>query len=172
VSPRFVLVSRWRLEATPERVWNLQSRPEDYPGWWPHLTRAERLGVADGSAVGARYRFQWRSGLGYGLHIVMTTTRSERLRAIEGDAAGDLRGIGLWLTEDKGPDAVCLSYRWDMELAKPWMRLAATLLRPIFAWRHFKVMAAGARGMAQRLGCGLADLREWSGITPLTASPG
>lgn len=171
MSPRLVLVSRWRLETTRERLWELLSHPQDWPGWWPHLASVEPLGAGDAEGIGARRGFRWRSGLGYGVSVVMTTTRVERLREIEAAAGGDLRGIGLWVIEQDGPGAVRLTYRWDVELAKPWMRLCAPLLRPVFAWRHFTVMRTGARGMAQHLGCRLGKIEEWSTITSLAPTP-
>ncbi len=164
MSPRLVLVSRWRLETTREALWELLSHPTDWPAWWSHLQRVEPLAAGNAAGIDARHRFHWRSGLGYGFSIVMTTTRSERLREIEGAAAGDLRGVGLWVIEEDGPGAVRLTYRWDVELEKSWMRLSAPVLRPIFAWRHFAVMASGARGMARRLGCRLGTMEEWSVI--------
>lgn len=174
MSPRLVLVSRWRLETTRERLWELLGRPEDWPGWWPHLASVEQISAGNAEGIGARRRLHWRSGLGYGFFVVMTTTRAERLREIEAVAGGDLRGIGLWVIEQDGPGAVRLTYRWDVELAKPWMRLSAPLLRPVFAWRHFAVMGSGARGMAQRLGCRLGEIQEWSAITSpaANATPG
>ena len=174
MSPRLVLVSRWRLETTPERLWELLSRPEDWSGWWPYLASVEPLAAGNAEGIGARRRFRWRSGLGYGFSVVMTTTRAERLREIEAAAEGDLRGIGLWVIEHDGPGAVRLTYRWDVDLAKSWMRLAAPLLKPVFAWRHFAVMGSGARGMARRLGCRLGEIQEWSAITSLApnATPG
>lgn len=171
---RLVLVSRWRLETTAERVWELLSHPEDWPAWWPQLASVERLAPGNAAGIDAQHRFRWRSGLGYGFAIVITTTRAERPRELEGAADGDLRGIGLWVVEQDGPGAVRLTYRWDVELAKPWMRLTAPLLRPLFAWRHFAVMRAGARGMARRLACRPGEVEEWSTIASAAphAAPG
>ena len=164
MSTRLILVSRWRLETTPERIWQLLSRPQKWPDWWTHLASVEPLVAGDAEGIGASHRFHWCSGLGYGISLVITTTRSLHLREIEGVAGGDLRGIGLWVIEEDEPGAVRLTYRWDVELAKPWMRFFAPLLRPVFAWRHFTVMSCGARGMAQRLGCRLGEIEEWSTI--------
>lgn len=47
------------------------------------------------------------------------------------------------------------------------MRRLAPLLRPVFAWRHFAVMASGAQGMARQLGCQLSGIEEWSVISPI-----
>jgi len=166
---RFVLISRWRLRTTPARLWELLVQPADWPAWWPHLATVRQLAAGDREGIGARYAFCWRSGIGYTLRIVMTTVRAASCCELEGAASGDVSGIGLWLIEPDGPDALRLTYRWDIELDRPWMRLCAPLLRAVFARRHFAVMAAGARGMARQLACTLDELEEWSAITPAAA---
>jgi len=166
---RFVLISRWRLQTSPARLWELLVRPADWPAWWPHLATVCQLATGDRDGIGARYAFRWRSGLGYTLRIVMTTMRATSCCELEAAASGDVSGIGLWLIEPDGSDAVRLTYRWDIELDRPWMRLCAPLLRGVFARRHFAVMAAGARGMAHRLACRLGEIEEWSAITPAAA---
>jgi hypothetical protein len=167
VSTRFVMISRWRLETTRERIWSLLTEPTGWPDWWPHLRSVSRLDRGEPDGAGARHSFVWRSGLGYRLRIVMTTTRTQRLRELEASASGDLRGIGLWLIEDDAPGALRLTYRWDVELNRPWMRLLAPLLQGVFARRHFAVMASGAAGMARQLGCRRSPTEEWSTITRL-----
>lgn len=171
MNPRFVLVSSWQLESPREAVWRLLDAVQDWPSWWPHLERVERLGRGATEDGGMRHSFRWRSGFGYGFSIVMTTTRAERPRELEGRADGDLRGTGLWVLDEAGPGATRLAYRWDVELVKPWMRLLAPLLRPLFARRHFAVMDAGACGMAGRLGCRVSRLGEWSGFPSAIVRP-
>lgn len=162
-----MLISRWRLQVARERLWGLLLNPTEWPDWWPHLAGVERRAPGGDEGLGAEHAFRWRSGVGYELRVVMTTRRVERFRELEGTADGDLRGIGLWIIEDDAPDAVRLTYRWDVELRKPWQRCLTPLLRPLFAYRHFVVMRGGAKGMASRLGCRLSHVEEWSGITPL-----
>lgn len=157
MSLRFRLDSTWRLEAPRARIWRLLENVEDWPSWWPFLESARRLEGDGPESIGARYRFRWRSGLGYRLSIIMTTTRSEPPGLLEGGADGDLRGNGRWRLEDAGPGVTQLTYGWDVEPAKPWMRLLAPLLRPVFVQRHFAVMDAGARGMARKLDCRLIE---------------
>ena len=167
VSRRFVMISRWRLETTAERLWQLLTRPTQWPDWWPCLRRVSELAGGDSEGIGARHAFFWRSGLGYTLRIVMQTTRAARARELEVTASGDLQGIGLWLIEDDGPGAVRVTYRWDVELGRPRMRLLAPILRGVFARRHFAVMASGAAGMARQLCCRLSQREEWSSTSRL-----
>lgn len=172
IGQRFVMISRWRLETSAERLWQVLARPTQWPAWWPGLLRVDELAGGDGEGIGARHAFVWCSGLGYRLQLVMRTTRVARARELEATASGDLQGIGLWLIEADGPHAVRLTYRWDVELRRPWMRLLAPLLRGVFARRHFALMASGAVGMARQLGCHLSQSEEWSAINRLTDESG
>ena len=49
------------------------------------------------------------------------------------------------------------------------MRLAAPLLRPVFAWNHFAVMRAGANAMARTIGCRLLRYQDYSFAPKTTA---
>ena len=166
--PRLVLISNWTLAAGSERVWSLLTAVDDWPGWWPHLRESRRLSIGDAAGVGEATHFVWRSGLGYRLGITMTTVRVAHGREIEAVADGDVAGRGLWVLEPVATDRMRLTYRWEVALRRPWMRLLAPLLAPVFSRRHFAVMRAGAAGMAERLGCSLSDYRDWSG-RPLPA---
>ena len=160
---RFILTSRWRLQASAEQVWTLLTAIEEWPRWWRYV-RAARIESRGGTNhVGDVARIDWGSALAYGVHLRVTTTHAERPRHLEGRADGDLNGRGVWLIEPADGATVDVTYRWDVELRRPWMRRLAPLLRPLFEWNHFVVMRAGARGMAERLGCRLSGLREWSG---------
>lgn len=151
---KFVLLSRWKLAAPPEVVWELLRSPEEWPQWWPYVRSVTLVRPGTEDDLGARRRFVWGSLLGYGLALDITTTRVLRHRELEGVAGGDLDGVGTW---ELAPWAAGtrVGYRWEVDLRKRWMRLAAPLLAPVFAWNHHAVMRAGARGMARRLGCGL-----------------
>lgn len=154
MSRGFILVSRWSLHAPVDAVWELLRKPEEWPEWWPYLRAVSLLHPGGDEDLGARRRFVWGSLLGYGLTFDITTTRVLRHRELEGNADGDVNGIGTWRL---APHAVAteVNYRWQVELGKRWMRLAAPHLAPVFAWNHHGVMRAGARGMASRLGCRL-----------------
>ena len=43
-------------------------------------------------------------------------------------------------------------YTWRVELTRPWMRVMAPMLAPVFRWNHNGVMRAGAEGLARHLG--------------------
>ena len=48
-------------------------------------------------------RYTWRSRLPYALDFEMTTTRVEKPHLLEGEAKGELAGVGRWrLFEEDG----------------------------------------------------------------------
>ncbi len=161
-----VLISRWRLDTSRDRLWKLLTDATAWPSWWPHLASVYPLSGGDAAGVGSRHAFLWRSGIGYTLRIVMTTTRATPCRELEAKATGDVNGIGVWVIEDDAAGSLRLTYRWEVELSRPWMRWLAPLLRPLFARRHFAVMACGAHGMARQLGCRASEIEEWSAAPP------
>lgn len=161
---RFVLISRWPLATTRERAWAVLTAPETWPRWWPALASVRCLEAGGPDGIGAVREFRWHSGVGYRITFAMATVRVGRLREIEGAASGDVRGQGLWLLEDAGAAGIFLTYRWAVDLERPWLRLAAPLLRPLFIRRHFAVMRSGARGMARHLDCAIGKVEEWAAL--------
>lgn len=166
---RFVLISRWRLHCAPSLAWDLLTHLEGWPQWWPHVRHVRMLRRAAPGETGTHTELTWRTPLGYAIRIDALNTRTERFPdghgEIEGISRGDLQGHGLWLIEPVGEHAVDLTYRYQVELTRPWMRRLAPCLSAVFAWSHFTVMRAGAQGMARQLGCKVSELVNWRGGT-------
>ena len=84
----------------------------------------------------------------------MRTTKVERPNLLEGDASGELAGLGRWrLFEQGGVTAVL--YEWNVHTTRAWMNLLAPVARPIFAVNHDYVMRNGGQGLARLLGAPL-----------------
>lgn len=148
----FELTNEWHLALPIDRVWDLIAATQDWPRWWRAVARVEQLqaGAADG--LGAIHRMHWKTALPYSLAFDVETVRVEKHREIEGRAFGELDGTGLWTFEET-PEGTAARYLWRVEVTKPWMRLMAPVLRPVFAWNHHKVM-----------GWGETDARKWLSI--------
>ncbi len=142
----FELVTDWRVEAPIERVWAALLAVEDWPQWWPMVRQVSLLMPGDAQGLGAVRRLRWATALPYSLAFDMETVRVEPLTLIEGLASGELDGVGRWtLTADGSGTRV--RYDWQVAATKPWMRVLAPLLRPVFAWNHGVVMARGLEGL-------------------------
>jgi len=146
----FILISDWRIAAPLERVWDALNDPTGWPRWWRYVASVDKLAGGDADGIGARYRFHWTSRLPYSINIdthVVEVTKPQLIRA---SASGDVEGEGIWRLRSDG-DATAVQYTWHVHLDRPWMRWLAPLLRPMFAWNHNALMAAGEEGLNRHL---------------------
>jgi len=121
------------------------------------VTSAETVVAGDENGVGQVGRYSWHSKLPYDLDFTMTTTRVEKPHLLEGEATGELAGVGRWrlFAEDGGTAVTAVVYEWNVRTTKPWMNAIAPLAAPVFAWNHDWVMRNGGEGLAHLLGCRL-----------------
>jgi uncharacterized protein YndB with AHSA1/START domain len=150
-------LTTWCLEAPRERVWEAIWDSESWPEWWRGVTAAEKVSDGDESGVGQVGRYSWRSRLPYDLDFTMTTTRVERPHLLEGEASGELAGVGRWrlFEEEYSSSVTAVVYEWNVHTTKPWMNAIAPIAAPFFAWNHDWVMRNGGEGLARLLGCRL-----------------
>jgi uncharacterized protein YndB with AHSA1/START domain len=158
--PEYSFLTTWCLEAPRERVWDAIWDSERWPDWWRGVVASKHLVEGDETGLGQVGRYTWRSKLPYNLDFEMTTTRVRKPHLLEGQAKGELAGVGRWrLFEENGgagdgPVTVAV-YEWIVHTTKPWMNLLSPVARPVFAWNHDWVMRNGAEGIARLLGCRL-----------------
>src|SRR5436190_11940412 len=151
---RYEFLTTWVLEAPRERVWQAIWESERWPHWWRGVERVVELEPGAEGGVGQLSRYTWRSRLPYDLDFEMRTTRVQPPRLLEGEASGELAGLGRWrLFEEDSATAVV--YEWQVGTTKRWMNALAPLARPAFEWNHDWVMRNGGRGLAGLLGCRL-----------------
>jgi uncharacterized protein YndB with AHSA1/START domain len=150
----YEFLTTWVLAAPRQRVWEAIYDSDAWPRWWRGVVEAEREDAGDKAGIGQIGRYVWRSKLPYNLEFRMRTTRIEPPHLLEGQASGELEGVGRWrLFEDDSSTAVI--YEWNVHTTRPWMNLLAPVARPIFAWNHDWVMRNGGTGLAGLLGCEL-----------------
>jgi Polyketide cyclase / dehydrase and lipid transport len=146
----FDLVSHWRVPGPPAEVWPVLAALQHWPAWWPQVRAVRVLRPGDEQGIGRVCRIDWRTRLGYGFTIEVEAVEAvphERLRA---RSRGAMRGEGIWLLRADGTHTE-LTYLWRVDLQRPWMRLAAPLLAPLFRWNHEGVMRAGQAGLVRHL---------------------
>jgi uncharacterized protein YndB with AHSA1/START domain len=151
-------LTTWLLDAPREKVWDAIYDSEKWPEWWHGVLEAEKLEEGDAAGIGQYGRYVWKSKLPYRLEFFVRSTRVERPHLLEGEASGELAGVGRWrLFEGPGEDAgvTAVLYEWNVRTTRAWMNLIAPVARPIFAVNHDYVMGNGGRGLAQLLGCEL-----------------
>jgi len=152
--PEYRFLTTWLLEAERQLVWDAIYDSERWPEWWHGVEEAEKLAEGDENGVGQRGRYVWKAKLPYRVNFEIVTTRVEAPHLLEGDADGELAGIGRWrLFEQGGVTAVV--YEWNVHTTRAWMNALAPIARPIFASNHDYVMRNGGEGIAKLLGAKL-----------------
>lgn len=153
----YCFLTTWLIGAECERVWDAIYESERWPEWWEGVLEAEKLEEGDEAGIGQYGRYVWRSKLPYRLEFFVRTTKVVRPRLLEGDAEGELAGVGRWrLFAQDGPEPLtAVTYEWNVRTTRAWMNLLAPLARPIFAANHDYVMRNGGRGLARLLGAEL-----------------
>ena len=152
--PAYRFLTTWIIEAERERVWDAIYDSDSWPRWWRGVTRTERLADGDERGIGQRGVYHWRARLPYTVRFEVVSTRVERPHLLEGDASGELAGVGRWrLYEDSGTTAVV--YEWDVRTTRAWMNLLAPVAKPVFRANHDWVMRNGGEGLARLLGARL-----------------
>jgi hypothetical protein len=104
----------------------------------------------DTDGVGSVHRITWKTALPYQLTFDIRMDRIDPMSALEGRASGELDGVGLWTLRPRGAGTY-VRYDWKVEVTKPWMKVFAPLLRPVFAWNHNIVMGWGEEDIRFRL---------------------
>jgi uncharacterized protein YndB with AHSA1/START domain len=150
-------LTTWLLEAPRERVWDAIYESERWPEWWHGVLEAEKIEEGDEDGVGQYGRYVWKSRLPYKLEFFVRTMNVEKPHLLEGNAEGELTGVGRWrLFERDGVTAAL--YEWNVSTTRAWMNLLSPVAWPIFAVNHDYVMRNGGRGLAKLLGAPLLAL--------------
>ena len=148
----YIFETVWMVDAPIEAVWDAIVASEQWPEWWPYLERVEEVAPGDSAGRGAIRGYTWRGPLPYRLTFEITVTKMERPVLLEGEARGDLQGVGRWSLPEQGRHATRVRYVWQVRTTRPWMNVLAPLARGLFTWNHDQVMRAGESGLAGYLG--------------------
>ncbi len=154
---RFLTV--WRIEAPLIRVCHAIEHSLDWPRWWPGVERVEELAPGNADGIGSVRRYVWKGRLPYRLQFDVKVIRSQPLALVEGQASGDVDGLGRWTFTSEG-SATVACYEWQVRPTKLWMQLMTPLARPLFRWNHDILMRQGAEGLARLLGARLIAIEQ------------
>jgi uncharacterized protein YndB with AHSA1/START domain len=143
-------VDEWRLAAEIERVYDLLSRPLEYPRWWPEVyLHAE--GDGGEAAPGKCVDVLTRGFLPYRLRWSLTCLEAERPHRIHSRLDGDFVGIGTWqLSADGDGTLAMLDFRPTVH--KAGVRQLTPVLRPLFRANHAWAMRRGQEAATRELG--------------------
>jgi hypothetical protein len=163
VSNRYHFLTRWRVAATPEEVYDILSQPLEYPRWWPSVY----LNVRE--LTPRRVRLRTKAWLPYTLtwEAVAIEERPPNLLAIRTN--GDFEGRGIWSIVPDG-EYTDVTFDWKLTADKPLLRYLSFALRPAFEANHRWAMQQGLRSLELELARGRArTVEEMNSIAPAPA---
>jgi uncharacterized protein YndB with AHSA1/START domain len=163
---QFQLLTDWSFDAPRDAVWRALLALEEWPSWWRAVARVEYLAAGEANGIGAHCRMTWRTALPCSLTFDVRTTRVEPMTMIEARADGELSGVGrCTLVGGRAGERTHVRYAWTFELTRPWIRLAAPTLRPLFAWNHIRTMRRGEAGLRRKLAASSSPAQQVADTT-------
>jgi uncharacterized protein YndB with AHSA1/START domain len=147
----FYIPTTWRIKGRVEQVYDLLSKPREFPRWWPEVyLDVTEVKAGDANGVGRVVALRTKGKLPYELHWQAEMTAAQKPHRMSVRARGDLDGRGEWRFEQDG-DHVVVTYDWTVLATKPWMIYLAPLLKPVFVWNHKWAMQRGFEGLEREL---------------------
>jgi hypothetical protein len=144
-------ITRWRVEATREAVYDLLGNAPALARWWPSVyLDVRQLEPGDDRGIGKVVELHTRGWLPYTLRWRFRVTEVERPVGFALEAWGDFNGTGRWTFEQDGA-FVNITYDWNIRAEKPLLRYLSFLMKPIFAANHRWAMAQGEVCLRQEL---------------------
>ena len=144
-------VTRWRIRATREEVYNILSDESDLPRWWPSVYLETRtLLSGDELGVGKVVELLTKGRLPYVLRWWFRVTDATYPNGFTLDAWGDFLGTGIWEFRQDG-EFVDVTYDWRVKANKPILRHLSWLLKPVFAANHRWAMGQGETALKTEL---------------------
>ena len=143
------LITRWRVSAPRQAVWDILNDVMRYPEWWPCYKRCHHLtpGV---TGVGSASEYVVRGPLPYDVCYRVEVTHYDPPREAAFSAAGDLVGDGR-MVYDPDRDGTLVTIYWNVRTSGLWMNLLGPVLRWLFVWNHNTIMRKGEQGLICRL---------------------
>lgn len=141
----------WQVKAPLQTVWDILCHPDMWPHWWKGLEQIIEIEKGDLQGIGALHRYTWKGVLPYRITFDIHVLTIVPLRLLEGQASGEVEGIGQWSLFFNGTDTI-VRYDWHIRTNTRWMNCLAPIAAPLFRWNHDSVMREGAKGLARKLG--------------------
>jgi Polyketide cyclase / dehydrase and lipid transport len=146
--------THWRVRATAEEIYELISKPMDFPRWWPEVyLNVEEVAPGDERGVGHCVRLHTRGWLPYTLDWQSCCTEADRPLRLAIRASGDFDGRGIWTLRQDG-EYVDVTFDWQLRADKPLLRDFSFLLKPPFSANHRWAMARGKEALERELARG------------------
>jgi hypothetical protein len=148
------LLTIWHIAAPLTDVYDAIGDSLRWPAWWHGAVSVDQTAPGDRIGVGSVRHYAWQGKLPYPVVFNVRATRISPVAVLEGQATGDLEGLGRWSFSSQGPVSI-VQFDWHIHSTKWWMNLLVPIARPFFIQNHAQLMKQGGQGLARHLHCSL-----------------
>ena len=153
----------WSFPLPPDALWAVFERTDAYLDWWSWLREFE----SDGLRPGTTARCTIQSPLPYALRCTIRIDAVTAPELVVATVDGDLRGPARLEIVGDGDGSVARLV-WALGLGNPVLAGLARAGRPMMAWAHDVVVAAGVEQFRRRA----LDGESGAGRAPRPSAPG
>jgi hypothetical protein len=141
----FTLDRTFVFDVTPEALWEVLSRPGDFPKWWTWLKSLDTDELAEGTIAHALIR----APIPWSLRLTIRLDKVVPAERVDAHASGDLVGPAHL---DIGPHerGSQLRLRWELEPHERTLGALGRLTRPLLQWGQDWVVTNGVRQFTRR----------------------
>jgi hypothetical protein len=146
-SNKYRFVTKWSVEGDVTEVANLINQPELLTRWWPSVYLEINKKKENGRETFYLFTKGW---LPYTLRWHFFQTKADLPHRLELEAAGDLKGYGIWKFRQNGKQ-VEVEYDWEVDANKPILKYLSFIFKPVFSFNHHWAMRKGEESLKMEL---------------------
>lgn len=147
----YAFLTKWRVTAPVELIYDILKEGNDYKRWWPDVyLDSEYIASGDPHGIGDQVVLLTKGWLPYRLRWTATAEQRERPHTIAITATGDFNGRGVWNLQQIGTECD-IKFDWRLRADKPLLRWLSPLFKPIFKWNHRWAMERGYERLQQEI---------------------
>jgi hypothetical protein len=149
---RYAFVTRWRVKATCEEVFDVLADAPALKRWWPsvYLEVTELKPGDPQTGAGREIGLYTKGWLPYTLRWSFTVTETRRPHGFSLEPHGDFEGSGVWTLTQEG-EWCAVEYDWRIEARKPLLRALSPVMKPLLEANHRWAMARGEESLRLEL---------------------
>ncbi|MDP9251968.1 MAG: hypothetical protein M3O80_03090 [Chloroflexota bacterium] len=143
--PRYQFTTHWQLDAPARDVFDVLSRVEDYPKWWPQFIKVTSAGpnIHDMTLQSfMRYRISY---------TLLNQKTDERSLILLARVDGDIRGTVQWDIDPREGGGCLAHFTEKVSARMPLLNALSFALRGVFRLNHDRLMTDGERRLQKYL---------------------
>lgn len=143
----YQFITKWRVEATCEEVYDIIQDSETLSKWWPSVyLDVKELAPEGENHIGKQIALYTKGFLPYTLRWNFIVTENQKPHHIKLVADGDFVGRGIWDFEQQGKECL-VTFDWQLAAEKPVLKYLSFMMKPLFSANHRWAMRKGEESL-------------------------